>query len=72
MGILFYFLAPLFSRYPLAVPDQSGVPVIPPLGNRTKKKASLRAPREAVGIALMETQREANALCVFLCKVSSI
>ena len=45
---------------------------VSPLGNRTKKKTSLRVSSEAVRIALMGTRREANALCVFLCKVSSI
>jgi len=40
--------------------------------NREHKKTSLRVFVEAVGIALMETQREAKRLCVFLCKVPSI
>ena len=38
---------------------------------RGYKKASLRVSREAVGIALYETQREANAVAFFLCKVPS-
>ncbi len=37
-----------------------------------KIKASLRVSMEAVRMALTETQREASAYALFLCKVSSV
>ena len=39
MENLFYFSTPLFTRHPLTMSDQSGVPVILPLGNRTQKES---------------------------------
>ena len=40
--------------------------------NRGHKKTSLRVPKEAVRIALIETQREVKTHARFLCQVSSI
>lgn len=54
----------------------SRLPTVSPLDGRTRiegiRKPLIRVSDEAVGIALMETQREVNALCVFLCIVPSI